>query len=277
MGVFAGGYLLPSMPMQKSTTISIREERAIISTEDPQNPYLKELHLAAELKDVNGSPLYNKRIIWNASVGEIETIREGLTDSGGESRAIYRPPKVEAETPITITAAFPGDWEYNGCSATIERTILPRLPPHGPPPVPPTVKVPIGVLKVGEEKVIDPTRVADLRVSELKLGEYHKIELLWWDRLYKGLEELTAIVQLVDKDAGEVVRKTVLNWNQASASIENIRPGTYEVYVGYSVKAGETPLKGEVRLHISYERWYEEDRTEAHGLVTVSSEYEISE
>lgn len=144
------------------TKISIYVDRPVIECYDADNCYIKEVYLVAVLTDVKGKPLYGKKIIWQANMGEFEVYGDGLTDVTEVVRAIYRPPKVDIRTTLKITAIFEGDEEYNGCSATREIK-GPRMIPMGPPPPPPpTTKLPpIGVLKCGEERTAGPWHVTD--------------------------------------------------------------------------------------------------------------------
>ena len=54
-----------------------------------------------------------------------------------------------------------------------------------------------------------------------------------------------------DNDAGEAIQ-LVLVYPSTSATIENVQPGTYDVYIGYTVTAGNVASSGEAVLSISY-------------------------
>jgi hypothetical protein len=54
-----------------------------------------------------------------------------------------------------------------------------------------------------------------------------------------------------DDDAGEWVQ-LVLVYPPTSVTISGVAPGTYDVYIGFTVTAGNVPCSGEVTLSISY-------------------------
>jgi hypothetical protein len=54
-----------------------------------------------------------------------------------------------------------------------------------------------------------------------------------------------------DNDAGESLQ-LVLVYPPTFAVISNVAPGTYDVYVGFTVKAGNVPCSGEATLSIGY-------------------------
>ncbi len=54
-----------------------------------------------------------------------------------------------------------------------------------------------------------------------------------------------------DNDAGEQIQ-LVLVYPQTSVTIANVQEGTYDIYIGYSVTAGNVPCSGDLCLNISY-------------------------
>jgi len=125
-----------SILIEHATTLSIIESTAIIGTEE-DDCYLKAVNLKAMLKDAEGNPLHGKSIIWYATLGTFEPSVERVTHAFGEALIIYKPPRVDTETLVTITARFTGDEKYEGSSVAIERILFPHLTPVGPPPEPP--------------------------------------------------------------------------------------------------------------------------------------------
>ena len=55
-----------------------------------------------------------------------------------------------------------------------------------------------------------------------------------------------------DNDAGESIQ-LVLVYPSTSVIIENVAPGTYDVYVGFTVTAGNVACSGEAVLNVSYD------------------------
>jgi len=55
-----------------------------------------------------------------------------------------------------------------------------------------------------------------------------------------------------DDDAGESIQ-LVLVYPHTSATIENVQPGTYDIYIGYTVRAGNVPTSGDLIVKISYD------------------------
>ena len=74
--------------------------------------------LTATLRDGNNNPLWKKTITWAATAGSVDP-SSGATDSLGQVSVVYTAPAVADNTlPVTITASFAGDAQYQASSGT---------------------------------------------------------------------------------------------------------------------------------------------------------------
>jgi hypothetical protein len=138
-------------------------------------------------------------------------------------------------------------------AATIIGTVKMPWQVTAPPPPPPTasmspseVTLEIGTLYFGQTKTADPSKVAALTVEN---GAVNVIVSLGGD--YSGLSAISVIFELV-KD-GNVVYQASVDQSKTSATISGVAPGTYDVYVGFTVTAGNVEGSGEAVLTVSYE------------------------
>jgi len=61
----------------------------------------------------------------------------------------------------------------------------------------------------------------------------------------------TGCIFINDNDSGEAIQLVVV-YPPVSATIPDVEPGTYEIYVEVHVKAGNVPMSGEAKLTVSY-------------------------
>jgi len=110
-----------------------------------------------------------------------------------------------------------------------------------PPPTasmnPNIITLSIGSIAVNETKSVAPANVATLTVSNGALNINASL-----GGEYSGFDAISVIVQL--KQAGEVKYQAEVTKSSTTATISNVEPGTYDVYIGYTVTAGNTPSSG---------------------------------
>lgn len=121
-----------------------------------------------------------------------------------------------------------------------------------PPPPPPEasmrpseITLNIGTLYIGQSKTVEPINVADLTVKHGNVT----LNFTLGGR-YDGFTEMTIVVQL--RHGNNVEYKTTIDLLNTSAIIKDVRPGNYDVYIGFSVTAGNVPKSGVAVLTVAY-------------------------
>jgi hypothetical protein len=159
--------------------------------------------------------------------------------------------KMDKKLKYSVAAATIAFLVFAAYAAYIIGTVkMPWQVSPPPPPPPPTasmtpsvVEVPIGTLYFGDTKTVDPAKVAELTVEN---GAVNITVSLGGE--YSGLSVLSVTLELVQ--SGDVVYQATVDKTTTSAVI-SVKPGTYDVYIGFTVTAGDVACSGEATLSIS--------------------------
>jgi hypothetical protein len=156
--------------------------------------------------------------------------------------------KMNKKLKYSVVAATIAFLVFAAYAAYIIGTVKMQWQVSPPPPTasmtPSVVEVPIGTLYFGETKTVDPAKVAELTVEN---GAMDITVSLGGE--YSGLSVLSVTLKLVQ--SGNVVYQATVDKTTTSAVISGVKPGTYDVYIGFTVTAGNVACSGEATLSIS--------------------------